>query len=465
MPAAHERVHQVAALVKERQHVLVRHQAGIAGLTARQLAYQRGLRNLAPGDAVADGELGGVVVLVRPRMHVEIETADQLPVRQHFEGLDRPVPHRGICQPAIRDAEQRARDIEQPLLDTIERKVRTHRLRVECVIGLADKLGVVRALPAVDDGGAGGVLLLAFQDGRVFALGLGCGRGDDAVDELGRVSRAAHHLVGGDVVGPRAVANQLRQFGAPGDHPIEHLDVLWIGPVAVLHEHLLAQRLVLRVREHRKRIGIVDGQRDLSVRVRLMPRDVVAGQALEVRRIGLDAAPVLADVAVEGLADFDQLVAQRLNTFARRLVPVDAGQAEVAKQPLHVIRGLGIGGRHVKRLDGIEDVAVQRQLGRQRRRALRHFLCGLADVRVRVDRPDQLGLRAHRIELQLHIVVRAERVFDRVRPFHGGELIEQPPRVRQPRIQRTLERRRVGHAGPERDRAGADSGPRRWRRG
>ena len=155
VPARDERVDQMAELVKEGNDIVVRHQARIAGLAAWQIAYQRGFRNLTICDAGADRKCGGMVVFVRPRMHVEVEPPDRLAVLDDLVRFDRFVPHGRILHRPVGEAEQPAGDVEHPLFHTIEREVGAHRLRIEVVARFPYELRVVRAFPRVDHRGTG----------------------------------------------------------------------------------------------------------------------------------------------------------------------------------------------------------------------------------------------------------------------------------------------------------------------
>ena len=76
--------------------------------------------------------------------------------------------------------------------------------------------------------------------------------------------------------------------------------------------------------------------------------DVIGGQAVEFGCAGgRDGPEIGPDVPVEVLPDEHQLVAERLDALARRLVLVHAGEPEVAQRPPQVVprfrvRGLGV---------------------------------------------------------------------------------------------------------------------------
>ena len=135
-----------------------------------------------PATPVRIGNSAAWLYLFGPRVHVEIEAAEQRrrAVLEHLVRFDRRIPDRRVLRAPVGDAEQPARHVEQSLLHAVEREVRPHRLRVEVVVGLAHQLAVVRAFPGVHDRRARHVLLLALEQRRVLALGLGAGRRDDA---------------------------------------------------------------------------------------------------------------------------------------------------------------------------------------------------------------------------------------------------------------------------------------------
>ena len=82
-----------------------------------------------------------------------------------------------------------------------------------------------------------------------------------------------------------------------------------------------------------------------------MARDEVGGQAVELgRALRGDRPQIRPDVAVEVLADDDELVAQLLDARAGRVVFVDAGEAEVAQRALDVVLRFRVGPADVERV-------------------------------------------------------------------------------------------------------------------
>ena len=80
----------------------------------------------------------------------------------------------------------------------------------------------------------------------------GFGSRDYFVYELGCVLRIADHLVGGDIVGPIRVTQQIRQFVTARDHSIEHIEVLREGTVVVGEVHPFAQIITFCISENRQ---------------------------------------------------------------------------------------------------------------------------------------------------------------------------------------------------------------------
>ena len=273
-----------------------------------------------------------------------------------------------------------------------------------------------------------------------------------------------HHLVRGDVLRPARVAEQLGQLVALGDELIEHLHVLRVRAVREFHVHAAAKVVAARVREHRDGVGVVDGERDLAVLVPRVPGDVVGRQAVELRRVVHGhGAQVGADVAREGLADLDQLLAPLGHLAARRLVAVHSGEPEVAQSLLHVIARFGVGALEVEGGQGVVDGAVEGQLGGGGRGLLAQLLGGSAQPGIGMDVLHQRGLRGDRIELEQRIVVGTERIRDGARACGREQPGDRPTGAGQAFVVRGLERDGVGQTGPERRvRGGGGAAGIRW---
>src|SRR5262249_11135780 len=96
--------------------------------------------------------------------------------------------------------------------------------------------------------------------------------------------------------------------------------------------------LVLRVRENRKRIRVVDRERDLAVRPRLVTRDVVGRKSIEFGNAVCDYGSfVVANVPRKLLSDHNQLIAQFFDTFEYRVVLVHSCNTKVAQGSLYVV--------------------------------------------------------------------------------------------------------------------------------
>ena len=95
--AAQDVMHEVAELMEEDDDFAVLHQAGIAGLSAGEVADQHAFGKLVAADAGNDGPGGEPLVLAFARMHVEVDAAEELALAAlggvvDVEGVDRGVP-------------------------------------------------------------------------------------------------------------------------------------------------------------------------------------------------------------------------------------------------------------------------------------------------------------------------------------------------------------------------------------
>ena len=197
--------------------------------------------------------------------------------------------------------------------------------------------------------------------------------------------------------------------------------------------------------------------------VGLVPCDEVGGQAVELGGAGRRHRPEIGpDVAIEVLADEHELVAQRLDALARRLVLVDAGQPEVAQRPragstaFRRRRGWRRAPLSASNTPRFSDSSVANALAFCETFSavcrMRSSGCTLCT---------SCACDADRVELEQHVVVRPERVVDRAGALDARAAASSSVlRVREPRVHRALERRGVGHAGPERraGRAGLGAG-------
>ncbi len=196
-----------------------------------------------------------------------------------------------------------------------------------------------------------------------------------------------------------------------------------------------------------------------------MSRDIVARQTFELPRVGLDGSQIGTDVSIECLPQLGQLITKRLNPLPRGLVLVDAGQFEVAQQPLDVVLGLKVGGADIEGVDGVEHGPIQRHLGVEGAGFLRDLFGRLPHRRVRVDRLNQLRLLPHGVQFELHVVEDAQGVLNRAGSLDRGELLEEGSRVGQATVHSRRKCRGVGHSGPERRQRGAGGGRGGWRLG
>src|SRR5205823_4735291 len=186
--------------------------------------------------------------------------------------------------------------------------------RMEVEVEAPDHLAVLDDVIAGDvrvpDGSAGKTAVFETEEAR--------GHFQDAV------LHPRHLEIGPDRLRVVAVAFLAQRLGE--DLRVPRLDAAGarVGALPVYAPELFARRLAAGVRKERDVVGIVGGDRHLAVRARWMAPDVVFRQPREVRRVQLDIAHVLADVAAEFLPDAHQLLVEGLHSLARRLVAVDA---------------------------------------------------------------------------------------------------------------------------------------------
>ncbi|MPM40639.1 hypothetical protein SDC9_87283 [bioreactor metagenome] len=283
-PPTEHVVDQVAELVEQRHHIVVLHQA------AREVADQYPLGQPPVPDPLGEGELGGVLVLALARVQVEEDPADPLPGArargvgvgvgvgaEHVVGGHLLVPdvRLGGVDRDVRQAEQPAGDLEQAGADLVDVEVAADLLGIHAVPLAADQFGVVGGVGRVDRRRSGDVAAQPVEQHGMVAPGGLEGQLRDPVDEGGdRLAGADHHHLGG-VVGPAAVAEQLRHLPAHREQLPQHGIV--VGPAAV--EELDPQRpadgRVLGEGDVRHCVGIVGGHRDQAVLVGRMGIDPV----------------------------------------------------------------------------------------------------------------------------------------------------------------------------------------------
>jgi len=180
--------------------------------------------------------------------------------------------------------------------------------------------------------------------------------------------------------------------------------------VLVGEVHAVAQVVALRVRHHRDVVGVLERERDLAVRARLVAVDEVLGRALELRRRARDRRCVLTDVAAELLADRDELLLDLLDPRPGRLVLVHAAQAEIAERALDVVLGLRVGAGEIHGRDRVVHLPVEREVRDELGDLLRQALGGRAGGGVRAHLLHEPALRAGHVELAGDLVERLERV-------------------------------------------------------
>jgi hypothetical protein len=418
----------VAELVEEGLDVVVLQQPRLAWRGPREIAHQSSFRELSPTHAVQDGEFGRVLVLVGARVHVEVDSAQPLATLVHVVALDVGRPPTRRLHPAVLDAEELRRHLEQPLLHPFVGVVGPHRLRVESELLRLDALLVVVLLPVMHGDGVRQVAPLAFQKLGVVLLRTGGRDGRDPSDEFRSRDLVADHLVLSDVGGPILVPEPPGQLVAARQEPIEAGHVRGITPIAKLPVEPLARPSARGVRHERRVVGVVGGDLDHAVRPRGMRPHVIVGQPLEVPWLDGDGPAVGLHVAGELLSDERQLVVELADALPRGLVSVHAGAPEIPQGALDVVARARILARDVEPAQRLVHASVQRQLGHELHGFLSALLGSSAHLGVGVDALEEMGLVARRIELDLNLVVGDQGVIDGAGRPHVEQLLERAPR-------------------------------------
>jgi len=376
----------MSELVKERHQLAVLEQRELRG-GAGEVADQGAFGNGAVPDAGDQRELRGVLVLALPGKQIEEEAPDRAPLLQHLPSGHVRVPDRRFRKAAVLDAEHARSGVEDAFHHPAELEVGPHRLRVETKLLGAHPLLQRLRIPGFDPLGRRIVAPRASQQ-RLVILARAClGRGGDPFDELLGGPDAADHLVLGDVCRPTLVAEQPRQLVPPHQHAIEHVQVSWVRALPVHLPELLSRQAAARVGHERDVVGMIRADP-----ARCMPAHVVRRQPVQVGH--LDAADVVADIALELLADADQLLVQRAGAGACLSVLVHAGSPEIAQYTEQVPTRLLVLTRGVDPREWRIDLGIEGQLGRE---GLRFLLAALARVphrRVRVHGAKQRRARA-----------------------------------------------------------------------
>ncbi len=185
-----------------------------------------------------------------------------------------------------------------------------HLLGVDGQLLLADELGVVGDVGAVDVGGLGTVLAQPFEQHGLVALGARRRQLGDAVDELADGLAAADHLHLGVVVRPRLVAEQRGVLATDGEDLLEHAVVGRPGDGEELGDEVATCLRVPGEGAERHDVGVVGRHRDEPLVVDRVGVDPVLRQAGEPLGAEPDAPDVLADVLAELLAQQDGPLAQ-----------------------------------------------------------------------------------------------------------------------------------------------------------
>ena len=135
---------EVAELVEQRDDLVVLQQ------TTVEVAREHALGELHPGDTTHEVELRSVLVLAVARMEVEMDPPDPFALERDVVGGDLVVPGVAVRHGRPLETEEAPGDVEEPLPNGLEREVRPDLLGVDGQLLLADELGVVREVGAVD---------------------------------------------------------------------------------------------------------------------------------------------------------------------------------------------------------------------------------------------------------------------------------------------------------------------------
>ena len=426
------------------------------GEVADQVGHRRLQRAVSGAALVAGAVHPGAATLVRSRVEVEEEAPDVLAVLADFEQTHVRMPAIEAFQLVDLDAVQALDDAEQPGQHLVDGEIGAQFFLVQAVALLAQLLGVVAEVPALQV-----VQTLLGGEGAQFGqVALG-----ERLAAHRQVTQEIQHLLGGfghlgcqRQLGEVAVAEQpsqlMAQFEDLGHYrtvvELPGVRALVRGAGAVGGVDLLAQGTVVGVGHHRVVAGEFQG-------------DQPAVEALGLRRLGHlrlgrigDAGQqaFVGDVPGPGLSGVQQLVGKFAAELGKLHLDgaealllhrwkVDAGQAEVAQRMLEdgLLRHLETGRRGARgqRLVGLEQRAVLpefgvvgRQLGqaglvgRAQFRAVAHgvevadWAPGAGEALVQLVQPDHQGLpvqalgRAAEQLLDRHAVVAEDGVDGRL---------------------------------------------------
>ena len=349
---------QVSELVQERDHLRVLHGLG----AAREVTDQASHRQLLARNAVDELEHRGVLVLVLAWMHIEIEPPDNVVAIPQFERLDVLVP--GLCLPRNdADAEQVLHELQDAVARRFVVEVLAHDARIDVVLLTPYLAADERVLPGLQalcvrlflpQPCEQNFVLGVLRFGRVFL---------EVREELGDALRRAGHLVGRDQFSVVVETDELRQFESRLDELPQDRIVLRIRTAVEQAQHLLAQGVAFRVLEEREDIRVLRRDKDLAIFVRWTSCNVVVGQPGEiVDGIQLEVAHVLANIAIELLANRGNFLVQSTNALASLFVLVHARQPVTEQGLLDGVPGLCIRVTRINCADPIVDGPRQGQV-------------------------------------------------------------------------------------------------------
>ena len=389
MTTRHQEVHEVPELVEERRDLRVQHQRGVAVLRLGEVADETALGQELAVETDDEVDHHRVLVLVLAREHVQVEATDDLALLEQVVGHDVRVPRVRILHDLERDAVQLGRQFEQSLQRGVVREVRARLLAVEFEALLANALDQVDPFVQFDRIGRGVGLALLLEQVRVLLGAAHRREVADLIDELRDPATGLGHLVLGDVVRPRVVSQELRQFAAARQEAAQRIEVLRVRARHGLHVESLPYVHVVRVHHDRQRIGRIGRDGHGAVLAFGMRGQEVGRQSAEhgVPALEHDRLRTLCDRPVERLPQLDHPVLQGSHAIARRFVAIDTRATEVPQSVLEAPARRRIGVRRQLQLgQALEHLTVQRHLGREGGGLLLARLGQLAHVGVRMHR-------------------------------------------------------------------------------
>ena len=408
----------VAELVHERLELVV------VEALAVEVGNQRRERCAAHQAArAAQRERRRVAVLPIARKEVEVEAGDEAPgLRvEHVEVAHVLVPHRHLGLAELH-AVERLRDAHHVVDRLVRREVLAQRLLVDVEAFAPHLLRVVRHVPVLDPGighRRGEVAsLVGAQLLDVALLQLGDGALHFA-EEPGDGVRRLHHLAAQRVVGVGRQAVEAGQFLAQREDLEEEVQVAHAALVHLRDVVAAARVRVLRRLHERKVRGVVELEDVVALVVFLARLEVALGQSRHLLGLEDDPGRVVADVAVERLAQLLELVEDllRARALGRR-----QRHAAVLEAFHHVLLELRLVRVHRRRgFHAREELLVLEELGAERGEFLQARLGRVAHRLVGRDAAKEIDGGEHVLHLDLQAVPFVEDRACSAPCFHGRD--------------------------------------------